>query len=210
MSYPVGIGSPSYLTLGWGIAFVDLDHDGWEDLYVAHGHVYPQVDEEQSGSTFRQRDALFRNLGDATFVDVAEQAGPGLTEARSSRALLPIDLEGDGDVDLLVTQLGERPVLLRNEGAPGHWLQVRLRAVSGNRDALGARVSVTVGDRTLVREVRRNTSFAGSTLPVAHFGLGTHSRIDALEVRWPSGATTRQGPLEADRQLVLDEPPRPD
>ena len=206
VSYTSGIGSPSYLTLGWGVAFADLDLDGRVDLFVAHGHVYPQVDRLETGTTFAQTNALFANRGDGTFDDVSAAAGPGLVLAGSSRAVLPVDLEGDGDLDLLVTGLNAVPELLRNDGAGGAWLAVRLRGSASNRDGIGARIIVHASGGTQTREVRRDASFAGSTLPVAHFGLGAASRIDGVEVRWPSGRTSRLENVRPGRLLLVEEP----
>ncbi len=126
--------------------------------------------------------------------------------ARSSRALLPVDLEGDGDIDILVTNLGDAPDLLRNDGAPGHWLQVRLEGRSSNRDGIGARVTVEAGGRSQIREIRRNSLYAGSTLPIAHFGLGAQESVDSLHVRWPSGKVTVERNVAADRLIKLTEP----
>ncbi len=205
VSYPAGIGSASYFTLGWGVAFADLDHDGWEELVVAHGHVYPQVDDHEAGTTFRQRNGIFRNLGDGHFAEMTAEAGPGFESAGSSRALLPVDLEGDGDLDLLFTSLNGIPRLLRNDGKKGHWLAVRLVGERSNRDGIGARVTVSAAGRRQARQITRSSSFAGSTLPVAHFGLGSSARVDRLEVRWPSGARVVREGIDADRELVIRE-----
>lgn len=206
VSYPAGIGTPSYLGLGWGISFLDLDLDGWEDLFVARGHVYPQIDGLSSGTTFRQQNNVYRNLADGTFADVTGEAGSGVEIVRSSRVLLPVDLEGDGDIDLLVTSLNDAPVLLRNDALPRNWLAVRLVGRQSNRDGIGAKVTLEAGGRRQIREIRSNASYAGATLPVAHFGLLEVDRIDRLEVRWPSGRTTVSEGVSPNRLLVLEEP----
>jgi hypothetical protein len=205
VSYVAGIGSPSYLTLGWGIGFIDFDQDGLEDLFVSHGHVYPQVDEKDLGTSYRQRNGIFRNLGDGTFEPVEERAGPGMQLVKASRALLPLDFDGDGDLDVLLTSLNDSPDLLRNDGAVGHWLQVGLRGTRSNRDGIGARVVIEAGGRRQTREIRRTTGFAASTLPIAHFGLGSATTVDSLEVRWPSGHRTFLENLPADQRLTIDE-----
>jgi len=206
VSYPAGVGNPSFLMLGWGAAFLDLDLDGWEDLFVAHGHVYPQVDGAGLGTEFRQRNSVFRNARTGTFELFDERAGPGLALLKSSRAIAPVDLEGDGDVDLLVTNLNDSPDLLRNDGAAGNWLQVRLEGTSSNRDGIGARVTLTAGERVQIREIRRNSLYAASTLPIAYFGLGDAAAIDLLEVRWPSGRTSTERRVEPNRLITLREP----
>jgi hypothetical protein len=204
VSFPAGIGKPSFLTLGWGVRFVDFDHDGWEDLYIAHGHVYPQVDGRDLGTSFDQPNALFRNRGDGSFEDLGASAGAGLRIVKSSRAVLPVDIDTDGYLDLLVTNYNDTPDLLLNESGGGNWLQVRLRGTKSNRDGIGARVTIRTHGRSQTREVRRNTSF-GSALPIAHFGLGEASRVESLEVRWPSGEMTRMTDIEPNRLVVVRE-----
>jgi len=205
VSFPAGLGTPSYLTLGWGIEFLDLDLDGWQDLYVCHGHVYPQV-EGRDASPFRALNGLIRNAGDGTLEPFSHDGGPGLAIREASRALAAVDLEDDGDLDLLVTNVNTAPNLLLNEGSGGHWISVRLVGKRSNRDGIGARVGVTVGGREQVREVRRSAPYAGSVLPRAHFGLGEHTSIERLTVRWPSGARTDLTDVKADQVLTIEEP----
>jgi hypothetical protein len=205
-SFPAGLGGVTYLTLGWGAEFCDLDQDGREDLFVAHGHVYPQVDERDMGTRFRQPNSVYLNVDGERFEEITERAGPGLKRVESSRAVLPVDLDGDGDLDLAVTEFNATPQLLRNDGAPGHWLQVKLVGTRSNRDGIGARVSIVAGGRRQVREITRTASFAGAVLPVAHFGLGQVDLIERLEVRWPLGDTTLQEGIAVDRLVVIHEP----
>jgi hypothetical protein len=205
VSYPAGVGSPSFFALGWGVAFSDFDHDMHEDLFFARGHVYPQVDGADVGTTYRQANAVFQNRGDGTFGDVTANAGDGLAVAASNRAVVPVDLEGDGDLDVLLTRLNDRPQLLQNTGAAGHWLAVKLEGRGANRDGIGARVTLTAGGRRQIREVRRSASYLSSTLPVAHFGLGSAATIERLELRWPSGAARVLEDVAADRLLVVSE-----
>jgi len=204
VSFRAGIGSVSYLTLAWGVSFVDLDHDGWEDLFVAHGHVYPQVEGRGVGTSFKQRNSLFHNRGDGTFAEVTEDIGGGMQIVKSSRSLAPVDLDGDGDLDLLLTSLNDTPDLLRNDGAPGNWLQVRLIGSDANRDALGAKVLLEGDSWKQRREIRCDTGFAASTLPVAHFGLGRQVPR-RLEVRWPSGAVSVVDDPDINRLHTLRE-----
>lgn len=204
-SFSSGVGGASYLTLGWGMAFEDFDHDGWQDLMVAHGHVYTEVDELRQGVTFRQRNALFRNDGNSRFEEIAAVSGSGMQIEKSSRALLPADYDGDGDLDVAVTNLSDRPDLLWNRGAPGHWLQVALTGVRSNRDGIGALVTVEIDGQRQSREITRTAAYAGSVPPIAHFGLGSATAVQSLEVRWPSGSVTRRSNLEIDRLIQLRE-----
>jgi len=205
VSYPSGIGAASYFALGWGIATSDLDQDGREDLFVARGHVYPQVDERDVGTTFRQRNGVFRGVG-LRFEELGSRAGPGVAVAHCSRAVLPVDLDADGDLDLAVTNLNAAPLLLRNDGTKGHWLQVRLVGRRSNRDGIGARVLLDEPPRRQIREITRSASYAGSSLPVAHFGLGQTGRVSRLEVRWPSGQISVLTDVPADRVVRVEEP----
>jgi hypothetical protein len=168
--------------------------------------VYPQVDDVDLGATFKQPNSIFRNTADGRFVDWSDRAGPGLESVGSSRAVLPVDLEGDGDLDFAVTNINDRPHILRNDGAPGHWLQVKLEGTRSNRDGIGARVSIVTDGRRQTREVTRSASFAGSILPLVHFGLGEVARVDRLEVRWPAGGTSLKQRVRADRLVVVREP----
>ncbi|HKQ60186.1 MAG TPA: CRTAC1 family protein, partial [Candidatus Polarisedimenticolaceae bacterium] len=204
-SFVAGIGSPSYFDLAWGISFADLDRDGWEDLVVANGHVYPQVDGRDLGTTFRQRNRVFRNRGDGKFEDWTARLGPGLEGVRGHRALLPVDLDVDGDVDLLFTTFNGPPVLLRASGVTGHWLEVALTGAKSNRDGIGARVTLQAGGRRQLREIRRNAGYAGSILPIAQFGLAGATVVDRLEVRWPSGRSSVRENVKADQRLTIRE-----
>ncbi|MCP3978882.1 MAG: CRTAC1 family protein [bacterium] len=206
VSYPSGVGTASFLSLAWGVRFADLDQDGLEDLFVAHGHVYPQVDEGGIGTSFRLPNGLYRNRGDGTFDDVAAGAGSGLALVRSSRALLATDLDDDGDLDFLVTNLNAAPDLLRNDSPGGNSLAVRLIGTRSNRDGIGARIVVSAGNRTQIREMRTHTPY-GATLPVVHFGLGEATRLERLEVRWPSGSVTALVDIEPRGRIELQEGP---
>ena len=124
---------------------------------MAHGHVYPQVDGQQIGTEFEQPNVVFRNLGDEHFEELGARAGPALERVQPSRAVLPIDLDNDGDMDFLLTSYNDTPALLRNDGAPGNWLQVRLRGSGGNREGIGAHIELRAGGRAQYRQMRRST-----------------------------------------------------
>jgi len=181
----------SYLDLSWGTRFLDWDNDGHLDLFVANGHIYPQVDEApRLNTTFRRRNPLYRNRGDGTFEDVTATAGPGLAIEESSRAVAVADFDGNGTLDLFVTNLDAPPNLLLNRGAErNHWLEVRLVGVDANRDGVGARVELDVEGVTLVREMNPFGSYLAQSAYAVHFGLGRSKTTERLIVHWPSGHT---------------------
>ena len=174
--------------LGFGTAFFDYDNDGWLDLFVANGHVYPQVDQAAGALRYGQRNLLYRNVG-GRFREVGEEAGPDLLQEKVSRASAFGDYDNDGDVDIFVMDLNDRPALLRNDGGNRHqWLGLRLRGTASNRDAIGASVRVTAGDLVLTREVQRGYGFQSQHDPRLLFGLATSRKAVRVEIRWPSGA----------------------
>lgn len=171
--------------LGWGVAFVDYDNDTWPDLFLVNGHVYPSAKNEP----YAQRRLLFRNAAGKRFEDVSLTSGEGVRAEHSGRGLAIGDIDNDGDVDLVVTNMNARPSLLRNEGGNRQpFLSVQLIGSKSNRSAIGAEVRVTVSGRTLVNEVRSGSTFLSQSDFRLHFGLGAAKKIDKLEVRWPSGA----------------------
>jgi hypothetical protein len=205
VSIPVGM-EPTYMALSWGTGFYDMDRDGQQDLFIANGHIYPQVDDYGIGTRYRQVNHLYMNAGQR-FHLLAEGGGTGLAPVRSFRGAAFADYDDDGDVDLFVTALGEAGLLLRNETeSKGHFLEVRLIGTGSNRDSVGARVTVSAGGRRQIRERKGGGSYLSSSDPRLHFGLGKSDRIDTLEVRWPSGRTLALKGVAADRILTLEEP----
>jgi len=190
--------------LGWGTAFLDADNDGWLDLFVANGHIYPQVDVHPSGYHYAQRNLFYRNLG-GRFTQI--DAGPGLALARVSRGLALADYDNDGDIDLLVMNLNEPPDLLHNVSeSTNHWLGLRLQGRHGKREALGARVRLHAGGgRVYFREVQRAVGYLSQSDPRLLFGLGHDTRVDSVVVRWPGGRRQVLRGLEIDRYHVVEE-----
>lgn len=179
--------------LGWGADFLDVDNDGWPDLLVANGHVYPEVDEAQLGSTFRQPRFLYYNQGNGHFRDISKDAGSGLTEPLSGRGLATADLWNDGRIEAVVNNLSDRPMLLVNiAGNHNHWIGLHLEGTRSNKSAIGARVIVRGTQsgkaRVWVDEVRSGSSYDSSNDLRLHFGLGALPQLSGLEVRWPNGA----------------------
>lgn len=199
-----GVGPATFLSLSWGTALVDLDHDADVDLVIANGHIYPQVDEHpELGQTYRQRNQVLRNDGSGGFSDVTDEAGPGLRVLAASRGLAVGDFDDDGDPDLLISNLDEIPTLLRNDGAPGDWLQVLLLPAPGGRSILGARVRIP-GDRVQTRVLLSGESFLSVHDRRLHFGLGEHpGALGALEVTWPGGSRVRWRGLPSDRRFLI-------
>ncbi len=192
--------------LGWGTMFLDIDNDGWPDLLSVNGHVYPEVDTEHLGSTYREPRLLYRNLGNGKFTDISTSAGPGLTTPESSRGLATADLWNDGRVSAAINNMNAKPMLLVNRATnANHWLGVATVGTISNRDGIGARVSVRTGARTYVQEVRSGGSYISSSDMRLHFGLGSATAIDFVEVRWPSGRNERFKLATIDRIVTLTE-----
>jgi hypothetical protein len=202
--------APSSLPyVGWGTAFFDYDNDGWLDLIAVNGHVYPQMDQAKLGASagYRQRKLLYHNRGDGTFEEVAADYGPVLTEPRVSRGLAVGDLDNDGRLDLVINDLDGAAQVLHNElTGTGHWLLVKLRGKGKNTSAVGAVVTVKAGGLSLKRLVQGGSSYISQDDKRLHFGLGAEAVADALEVRWPDGATSRMANVRADRILEISEP----
>jgi enediyne biosynthesis protein E4 len=174
--------------LGWGTMFFDYDNDGWPDLIVANGHVYPEVDKYHLGSSYQEPRILYHNNGNGTFTDVSANGGAGITIASSARGLAVGDLWNDGKLSVLISNVNAIPSLLVNEvRSPNHWIAFKLVGTRSNRDAIGARLSLKAGKRTFVDEVRSGSSYISNSDMRVHFGLGPASKVDSLEVRWPSG-----------------------
>ena len=185
--------------LGWGTMFFDFDNDSWPDLILVNGHVYPEVDKYHLGSNYQEPRILYHNNGNGTFTDISAAAGPGITAAASSRGLAVGDLWNDGMLSVVISNMNARPSLLVNQvRSPNHWIGIRTVGTRSNRDGIGARVTVKVGKRTLVDEVRSGSSYISNSDMRVHFGLGSAVKIDSLEIRWPSGRVERFDNLTVD------------
>jgi hypothetical protein len=192
--------------LGWGTMFLDVDNDGWPDLLLVNGHVYPEVDKQNLGSSYEEPRILYHNNGNKTFTDISSQAGPGITAVHAGRGLATADLWNDGRVSAVISNMNARPSLLVNQlRTPNHWIGLKTVGTKSNRDGIGARVSVKVGTRVWVDEVRSGSSYDSNNDMRIHFGLGAAAKIDWVQIRWPSGLTEQFDNLPVDAIHTLKE-----
>ena len=199
-----GIGPPTLPYVGFGVVFADVDNDAQLDLAIVNGHVIDNTAMFRAGSTHAQRKLLLRNTNGRRFLDVGRQSGPGFAQDGVGRTLIAADIDNDGDLDLLVTNNGGAPDLLRNDG--GNRLNaIEVRALSRGRDALGARITLTAGSRTLMREVKSGSSYLGQNDLRAHFGLGASTSVDRMEVRWPDGRMERIDNPPVNQIITVEE-----
>jgi hypothetical protein len=192
--------------LGWATAFVDLGNDGWLDLFLANGHVYPEVAQLKTEAAYAQRKVVYLSRGNGRFEDVTEQLGAPATTPRAARGAAFGDIDNDGDVDIVISNVNAPPDLFRTDTEAGrHWLLVKLVGTTSNRSAIGARVGCTAGGMTQWQEVRGGGSYISQNDLRAHFGLGERSKIDRLWVRWPSGLEEEWRDVAADQILTVRE-----
>jgi enediyne biosynthesis protein E4 len=201
-----GIGFPTLPFVGFGVSFLDFDNDMQLDLAIANGHILDNAPQFRAGSTYAQRQLLFRNTTMRRFVEVGRNAGPAFSTTKVARGLATGDIDNDGDLDLLVTTNGGNAELLRNDGGNrGNALIVRLRGAAPNTDAIGARVRVTAGGRTQLRDVKAGSSYLSQNDLRAHVGLGAATAAERVEVRWPSGRTETVTNVAANHIVTIEE-----
>jgi enediyne biosynthesis protein E4 len=207
ISYPMGIAEATIPFLGWGTAFLDFDNDGWKDLVVANGHVYPQVDHTSWGTSWAQRPLLFHNIDGKKFDLEPAVEGTALAELYIGRGMAVGDLFNDGKLDVVINVLDSHPALLRNVSADHHhWVEFKLvGGAKSPRDAIGATVYLTAGGKKQRGDVFSGGSFASTHDPRVHFGLGDATTIDSIEVHWPSGMKEKFVTVSADRIVTLTE-----
>jgi hypothetical protein len=197
----------SWYYMGWATRFADLDNDGDEDLFVVNGHVYPEVDRADLKTNYRQPNQVFWNRGDGRFDEARFPQGDALTKTASGRGGAFGDIDNDGDVDAVIVNIDDRPTLLQNElPGRGNWLGLRLIGRAGNREAIGARVTLRAGSRSQVKEVHSSGSYLSSSDPRLHFGLANQERVDELVIRWPGGSSQKLTGIAAKQHLTLLEP----
>jgi enediyne biosynthesis protein E4 len=224
VTYPAGLGlNTKYL--GWGTMFFDFDNDGWPDLLLVNGHVYPEVDSQHLGSTFQEPRILYHNNGNATFTDISADSGPGITTVNSSRGLAIGDLWNDGRLSAVISNMNAPPSLLVNDvRTSNHWIAFHLIGNSSapatspasasaspaphfrtSRDAIGARITMKAGTHLFVDEVRSGSSYDSNSDMRVHFGLGSATKLDSVQVRWPSGLLEQFDNLAVDKIHKLKE-----
>ena len=202
VSAAMGHAQTTFSYLGWGTGFMDFNNDGWLDIFVANGHVYPQVDQSDTGTKYRQRPQLFLNQNGKRFAEIG--GAVGLRAEGLGRGVAFGDYDNDGDIDILINNQDGPPALLRNENrTKNHWVQLQLIGDGKNRNAIGARVEIQSAQGTQIREVKSGSSYLSQNDLRVHFGLGEHSEIGAVGVRWPDGKQERFTGVKADRFWVL-------
>ena len=205
-SFRTASAPPSLPYVGWGTTFLDYDNDGWLDLIVVNGHVYPQMQTAKLGASagYRQRKLFFRNQRDGTFEEIGETLGPAFTELRVNRGLALGDLDNDGRLDVVIGDIHGKPQLLHNRvESPGNWLLVDLEGKGKLTDAIGAVITVRTGDRAMTRLIRSGASYLSQEDMRQHFGLGGTAKADSVEVRWPDGSTSGVENVAANQVLLI-------
>jgi enediyne biosynthesis protein E4 len=209
VTFQAGLGEVTIPFLGWGNDFLDYDNDGWKDLFVANGHVYPTVDNHQWGTSYAEQSLLFHNLKNGKFERVGAPPGSALAQAWCARGIATADFDGDGRVDLIINNTDSKPTLLKNVAAgAGHWLELRLIgdvAKKSPRDAIGAIAYVTTGKLRQREDVISGASYASQNDMTLHFGLGAATSIDKLEIKWSDGSSEIVPVPGIDRKLTITE-----
>src|SRR5947209_18196169 len=206
VSDQAGITRPTRDVLSFGGGFFDYDNDGFLDIFIANGHVYPEVEQATPGTHYKQINSLFHNEGNGKFVEVSKQSGSGFSTPHVGRGVAFADFDNDGFTDLVVANNGDLPLLLHNSGGNGnHFLNFRLVGTKSNRDAMGARIRVVAGTTSQIREIAGGGSYLSQSDLGANFGLGKATRVESVEVTWPSGQRQMFRNLEADEFYLVEE-----
>jgi hypothetical protein len=205
VTFTAGIGVNTRF-LGWGCGFVDFDNDGWLDIFLVNGHVYPEVEKLTTEAGYPQRKVLYQNQRNGSFKDVAEKVGGPLVEPTASRGAAFGDFDNDGDVDVVINPVNDFPVLLRTDSATNNnWISIKLIGVKSNRDGVGARIRVVTEGKTQIDEVRSGGSYYSQNDLRVHFGLGKATKAQTIEARWPSGVVDTLNDVAAGQVVYIKE-----
>jgi hypothetical protein len=206
VSMEAGITVPTRNVLSFGGGFVDYDNDGWLDLFIADGHVYPEVEQVSPRTKYKQINKMFHNEGNGKFVETTKETGIADLAPRAGRGVAFADLDNDGNVDIVVANNGDPPWVLRNEDARGnHFVNFRLVGTKSNRDAMGARIKLTAEGKEQIREIAGGGSYLSQSDLRANFGLGKLTRVEKVEVSWPSGIKQEFQDIAADKFYLIEE-----
>jgi hypothetical protein len=210
-TFPAGLGKHTQY-LGWGCGFFDMDNDGWADILICNGHVYPEVEKLRTEAGYAQRKLLYRNLRNGKFEDVSMEAGPGISVPSASRGCAFGDFDNDGDIDVVVNTVNDYPQLLRCDQEIGNnWLKVRTIGTKSNRSGIGARlrcVTHPAGEtkpHAQIDEVRSGGGYFSQNDLRVHFGIGKAEKVDVLEIRWPSGLVEKVENIKANQVIYVKE-----
>jgi hypothetical protein len=205
VTFTAGIGVNTRF-LGWGCNFADFDNDGWLDIFLVNGHVYPEVEKLTTEAGYPQRKVLYQNLRNGAFKDITEKIGGALIEPTASRGCAFGDFDNDGDVDVVINPVNAEPVLLRADSTTGnHWISIKAIGAKSNRTGVGARIKVITDSQTQIDEVRSGGSYYSQNDLRVHFGLGKATKVKTIEVRWPSGAVDTLKDVAAGQVVVVKE-----
>jgi hypothetical protein len=210
VSDTVGIAETTRSVLSFGGGFFDFDNDGWLDIFIANGHVYAEVEQAMPGVRYKQINSLFHSngskAGNVTFTDITKTAGAAFSKPYAGRGAAFADFDNDGNIDVVVANNGDPPLLLRNSGGTGnHFVTIGLVGTKSNRDAMGARIRLQAGGMTQMREISGGGSYLSQSDLRAHFGLGRATTVESVEVVWPSGGTQVFRDLAVDKFYIIEE-----
>jgi hypothetical protein len=205
-TFAAKLGYATFKYSGFGTCFMDYDNDGARDIFMANGHILDNIELYHAETRYAEPKLVYRNTGKGLFENMSQELGPDLLRPRVSRGMALADFDNDGDPDVLVSNNGQAPELFQNDGGNrSHWLQIQLIGTRSNRDAVGARVKVTSGNWATYDQRKGGRSYQSAHDPRLHFGLGPRTRIDLIEIRWPSGLVETVKSLAADQVVTVKE-----